>query len=65
MSGEQAVHILQSSGWKFIDCDLHTLRTGWWVLPGSGDIRSMRRGDPGLYLESALKAIDLYVEGAE
>lgn len=58
----QAAQVLRSLGWKFIDCDSYTLRTGWWTLPGASDVREMRRGDPKLYLESAVETIRLYVD---
>ena len=52
--------MLRAKGWKFSDYDGPTLRTGWWVLPEADDVRGMRRGDPGLYLESAVKTVELY-----
>ena len=58
----QAAQSLKSRGWKFVDCDSRTARTGWWTLPGAGGVREMRRGDPKPYLESATETLRLYVD---
>lgn len=61
MKRDQTVQSLTALGWKFIDCESHTLRKGWRTLPGADDVRGMRRGDPKPYLESAADTMRLYV----